>query len=250
MQGAQPRVLIIEANQVYCSVIGHVLRLADAACDTVAQVDEARTILHGQRYDLLVLGLGKDDRLDPALVGELNALSRAPLIILSESYEESLATYEAGAQQILPKPFVPEALLGAVKTELRGPKSVVPLATRIEISGLVFDSPQRALLNRTLTIRFTKREWELLVALLNRVNQFVDTREMLMRGWGEDSSPEQLRTYIGRIRQKLSPLEPHCQLLSERGLGYCLSLRPSPSIPWSRPGAGDGELSPQQNPRR
>jgi DNA-binding response OmpR family regulator len=194
--------------------------------------------------------LGQDDRLDPALVGELNALSQAPLIILSESYEESLATYEAGAQQILPKPFVPEALLGAVRTELRGPKSVVPLATRIEVGGLVFDASHRAVIDRTQTIRFTKREWELLVLLLHRVNQFVDTREMLMRCWGEDSSPEQLRTYIGRLRQKLSPLEPQCQLHSERGLGYCLTLRLSQRSAVNRGAAADGLLSPQDSGAR
>lgn len=247
MERAQPRVLIVEANEVYGSVIAHIVGLAGAASETVSQVEQARVLLHRDRYDLVVLGLGQDDRLDPSLVGELNAMSRAPLILLSESYEESLATYEAGAQQILAKPFVPEAVLGAVRAELRGPKSVVPLATRIEIGGLVFDARQRAVLDRTETIRFTKREWELLVLLLNRVNQFVDTREMLMRGWGEDSSPEQLRTYVGRIRQKLSPVEPRCRLVSERGLGYCLSLSPPPSSAWNRTGAGENELSPQQD---
>lgn len=247
MEGAQPRVLIIEANRVYASVVAHIIGLADGVPETVGQMAEARALLQRHRYDLVVLGLGQDDRLDPSLVGELNAVSRAPLILLSESYEESLATYEAGAQQILGKPFVPEALLGAVRAELRGPKSVVPLATRIEIGGLVFDARQRAVLNRTETIRFTKREWELLVLLLNRLNQFVDTKEMLMRCWGEDSSPEQLRTYVGRIRQKLSPVEPRCQILSERGLGYCLSLSTSPSSAWHRTGAGEAELSPQQD---
>ncbi|MFZ0218379.1 MAG: response regulator transcription factor [Candidatus Dormiibacterota bacterium] len=227
---ARRRVVVVESNPVYRSVIAHVVGLADADCETVANVREGRSLLQEGRFDLVILGVGIDEIPDPGQVGELRALSHAPLIILSDSYEETLESYEAGADQILPKPFVPEALLGAARTELRGPKSVVPIASRIEVGGVLFDASRRAVSRGQEVIRFTRREWELLVLLLSNLNGFVDTNQMLMRAWGPESSPEQLRTYIGRIRQKLSPLAPACELLSERGLGYCLTLRGAPVV--------------------
>ena len=218
-------VLVIEPNDVYRSVIAHVVQMADSDCDTVASVEEGRALLDTRRFDLVVLGVTAEQVPDPVVVARIRSLSRSSLIILSDSYEQSLDAYEAGAEQILPKPFVPEALLGAVRTELRGSKSIVPLATRIDVGGIVFDATRRALSTDELTIQFTRREWALVVLLLNRVNEFVDTTEMLTRAWGDGASPEQLRTYVGRIRHKLSPISPACQILSERGLGYCLTVR-------------------------
>ena len=37
------------------------------------------------------------------------------MILLDELYEEVRASFEAGADQVLPKPFVPGALVGAIK---------------------------------------------------------------------------------------------------------------------------------------
>ena len=40
--------------------------------------------------------------------------------------------------------------------------------------------------------------------------------------WGADASLEQLRSYVTRLRQKLSPFKPYCELVTEKGKGYCL----------------------------
>ena len=79
MQPTQARVIIVEDNDVYRSVVAHIVEMANAVCDTVGRVDEARGLLQQQRYELLILGLNEDDHLDPRLVGELKRSRRRRL---------------------------------------------------------------------------------------------------------------------------------------------------------------------------
>jgi DNA-binding response OmpR family regulator len=232
-QAGLPRILVIESNPAYRSVISHVVEIAGGRWDSVSEIGQGRKLLDGTKFDLVIIGADTESPIDPGVLKEIRALARAPLIILDETYKGALETYEAGAEQILPKPFVPDALIGAIKVELRGPSpsSLVPLATRIELGGLVFDAERRVVLRGETEVRFTKREWEVLSFFLSSPNQYFRAEEILAQTWGADASAEQLRTYITRMRQKLSPFEAWCNLVTEKGRGYCLVLEGAPDKP-------------------
>jgi DNA-binding response OmpR family regulator len=229
-QAGLPRILVIEGNAGYRSVISHVVEIAGGRWDSVSEMDQGRKLLDGTKFDLVIIGVDGESRIDPEVLKEIRALARAPLIILDESYNGALETFEAGAEQILPKPFVPDALIGAIKVELRGPSpsSLVPLATRIELGGLVFDAERRVVQRGETEVAFTKREWEILAFFLASPNQYFRAEEILAQTWGTDASAEQLRTYLTRMRQKLSPFQTWSNLVTEKGRGYCLVLEGSP----------------------
>src|SRR5579859_1913592 len=173
-----PRILVVAANAGYRSVISHVVELAGAEFESVAEFDSARRELERPgKFDIVILGMSADSRVRPKQLSELREAARAPFILLDESSAdagETLETYEAGASVVLPKPFVPDALIGAIKSELRGPDpaSVVAIATKIELGGLVFDAKKRTVGSADSTISFTKREWQLLSFFLANPNQF------------------------------------------------------------------------------
>lgn len=222
-QAKLPRVLVVELNPMYRSVISHLVELAGGQWESVAEIDAGRKLLAGSRkFDLVIIGVDPDSPIDPDILSEIRSL--APIIMLDQTYNGALQTYEAGAEQILPKPFVPDALVGAIRVELRaaGPSSVVPLASKIELGGLVFDVKRRAILREGTEVRFTKREWEVLSFLLASPQSYFPAEEILAQTWGSDASPEQLRSYVTRMRLKLSPFKQWCQLVSEKGLGYAL----------------------------
>jgi DNA-binding response OmpR family regulator len=183
-------------------------------------------------FDLVILGMSADSRVTPKQLSELRAAARSPFILLDESSEdagETLETFEAGASQVLPKPFVPDALIGAIKSELRGPDlaSVVSIATKIELGGLIFDAQQRTIKSDEVAISLTKREWQLLSFFLANPNQFFAAEEVALPAWGPEASIEQFRTYVTRLRQKLSPFKGVCEVVNEKGKGYGLVvLRP------------------------
>jgi DNA-binding response OmpR family regulator len=225
-QARLPRILVVETNPAYRSVVGHVVEIAGGQSESVAEMDQARKLLgRNGKFELVIIGVNADSPVDPKALAEVR--TAAPVIILDETYNEALETFEAGAEQILPKPFVPDVLVGAIKAELRGPGpgSVVPLATKIELEGLVFDSDRRSIVEGAVDVQFTKREWEILSFLLASPNQYFRAEEILAQTWGTEASAEQLRTYITRIREKMAPFQAVSRLATEKGRGYCLVLQ-------------------------
>jgi DNA-binding response OmpR family regulator len=233
-----PRVLVVETNAGYRPVISHVVELAGGEFESVAEFDAARRQLdRARRFDLVILGMSADSRVTPKQLSELLAMGRCPFILLDESSQDAgatLETYEAGASQVLPKPFVPDALIGAIKSELRGPDiaSVVAIATKIEFGGLIFDAKHRTVRSHAVTVSLTKREWQLLSFFLANPSQFFAAEEVAFPSWGPDASIEQFRTYVTRLRKKLLPFRGVCEIVNEKGKGYRLVLQNAePPIP-------------------
>src|SRR5487761_284305 len=231
-----PRILVVDANAGYRSVISHVVELAGGEFESVADFDAAKRLLErSTRFDLVLLGMSAESRVNPKQLSELRTAAGSPFILLDESSGDAADTlehYEAGASQVLPKPFVPDALIGAIKAELRGPDigSVVSIATKIEMGGLVFDAKQRTIKNGEANVSLTKREWQLLSFFLTNPNQFFAAEEVALPAWGPEASIEQFRTYVTRLRQKLSPFKGVCEVVNEKGKGYRLVLQ-QPKLP-------------------
>lgn len=229
-----PRILVVEANPGYRSVISHVVELAGGEFESVAEFEAAhRQLERSTRFDLVILGMSAESRVSPKQLGELRTAAGSPFILLDESSGdagETLERYEAGASQVLPKPFVPDALIGAIKSELRGPDvaSVVSVATKIELGGLVFDAKLRTVKNAAASVSLTKREWQLLAFFLSNPNQLFAAEDVALPAWGPDASIEQFRTYVTRLRQKLGPFSAVCELINEKGKGYRLTLHQPP----------------------
>jgi two-component system response regulator ResD len=225
-----PRILVVDANAGYRSVISHVVELAGGEFESVADFDAARRLLEkSTRFDMVIVGMSSESRVSPKQLGELRTAAGSPFILLDESSGEAAGTlehYEAGASQVLPKPFVPDALIGAIKAELRGPDvgSVVSIATKIELGGLVFDAKQRTVKSAQASASLTKREWQLLSFFLTNPNQLFAPEDVALPAWGPDASIEQFRTYVTRLRQKLAPFKDVCELVNEKGKGYRLTL--------------------------
>src|SRR4029077_12103180 len=98
LQAGLPRILVIEANSGYRSVISHVVEIAGGRWDSVSEIEQGRKLLDGTKFDLVIIGVDGESRIDPEVLKEVRALAGAPLIILDESYNGALETFEAGAE--------------------------------------------------------------------------------------------------------------------------------------------------------
>jgi DNA-binding response OmpR family regulator len=219
--------LLIEADEAYRAAITASLRLAGCRVDEAATVEAALPALERRGYDLVVWGVSGDDAARRGeVISEVRMRTEAPLVLLDGTSDMAQFDLECGADQWLPKPFVPGALIGAVRAALRKAASpVVGVATRMEMRGMVLDGKTRRVSSGGREAAFTRQEWDLLSILVSHPNRYLGAREILRLGWrAGDHEAEQLRTYVRRLRRKLEPLQAPCQLLSEHGHGYCLAF--------------------------
>src|SRR3984893_1991310 len=81
-----PRILVVDANAGYRSVISHVVELAGGEFESVAEIEAARRQLERPgKYDRVILGMSADARVTPKQMGELRAAARSPFILLDEA---------------------------------------------------------------------------------------------------------------------------------------------------------------------
>src|SRR5436190_7272082 len=177
-------VLVVEADEAYRAVIDTCARLAGCRADAVANPALALERLDGERFDVVIWGCGPEEDGPVDSVALLRGRTDAPLLLLADHFDAAQAAHEAGADQVLPKPFVPSALVGALRAALRrSPALMMHLASRVEIRGMTFDAEERSAQFNSANVSFTAQEWDLLAVFLSNPNRFLTAREIVRLGW-------------------------------------------------------------------
>jgi len=200
-----------------------------AGCDVqhVGNVDLAVPVLVRNRFDLVVWGVPiPDPERRHWSISELRLRTDAPLVLVAAGFDTAQEDLEAGADQRLPKPFVPGALVGAVRSALRkSVPPVVPVASAMEIRGMALDGNTRTVTYKGAAASFTRQEWDLVSILVDHPNRYLTAHQILHLGWhAGEYGPQEVRIYMRRVRRKLEPLELPCSLLSKHGHGYSLTF--------------------------
>jgi len=92
-----------------------------------------------------------------------------------------------------------------------------------ELAGLDLDVRRRELTYAGQRLTLTRREAELLAFLARRPGQFYSATQLVSLAWASpELSPEQLRTYVVRLRRHLAATGVPARLVSEPRRGYGL----------------------------
>jgi DNA-binding response OmpR family regulator len=77
------------------------------------------------------------------------------------------------------------------------------------------------------SVKLSRRESQLIAALLTQNGKPMRVRELLHRAWaGNHLSEAQMRSYVVLLRKKLALLEVPGALVNEPGVGYSLRFDP------------------------
>ena len=159
-------------------------------------------------------------------------MSSASVITLVQHLDEAQgACNSAGADQVVPKPFVPGHLSGAVRAALRtrDPDSILQMATSIRVGDVLFDAERREVRwDDGFRVRFSAREWELLAVLLGHANRYFSAEELRDAAWRDAS--------LGRTRSAATCTG--CAASSRAGAAVPPGHQPRPRLlPAPRSGA-------------
>jgi DNA-binding response OmpR family regulator len=220
-------VLVVEDESDISGLIKHTLeRGGDAIVDIAASGDQALKFASEQQVDLIILDLNL-----PVLGGlEVCRLlrtrpntARTPIIMLTARSSESdrVVGLDAGADDYVTKPFSPRELSARVRAVLRrGRPDEVGPPPIYRGQHLVADFDAVAIAVDGVSIRLTRREYELLRHLVENRNRVLSRDRLLERVWGYDRVIEtrSVDVHVGRLRGKLGAAGK--QIETVVGLGY------------------------------
>ncbi|MBC7674613.1 MAG: response regulator [Rhodoferax sp.] len=189
---------------------------------------QARRLLAGLEFDLLVLDVMMPGEDGIALTRDLRAKMTVPILLLTAKGEASnrIEGFEAGADDYLVKPFEPKELLLRINAILRrvpavkadtGPKV-------LHLGEVRYDLVRGEMWGGADPVRLTASEAALMRIFSAQPGAAV-SREKLVGDLGEDASQERaVDVQITRLRRKIEadPKQPR-YLQTVRGEGYMLA---------------------------
>jgi two-component system KDP operon response regulator KdpE len=204
--------------------------------DVVVAADGAEALdrVAASAPDLVVLDLNM-----PVLDGlevcrRIRAFSGVPILVLSvrEDEPDKIAALDLGADDYLTKPFGVGELLARVRALLRRTEPVAGAhASLYRTDGVEIDLSAHTVRRDGVDVHLTKTEWALLETFAAASGKLLTHRWLLERVWGAgyDDDVEVLRVFVSQLRRKIEadPRRPRV-IVTEPGIGYRWSLRPTP----------------------
>lgn len=223
-----PKILLAEDDVKVREAVADWLKNEDYIVEAVGNGEEASDRLTASSYDLLLLDWDM-----PGITGiELCRRFRksggtTPIIILTGKREldDKEQGLDSGADDYITKPFELRELSARIRAVMRRPAAVEPDTLRMR--GLELDCRARELRLNGKVIELLPRELAVLEFLMRHPNQVFNIEALQRRIWPSDSetSPEALRVYIARIRNKIEVDSPSPTIKTIRGEGYLFDAR-------------------------
>lgn len=219
------RILLVISDPNVGVVLSEYLRLREFGVDYCSTASEAYSAVTGTRYDFCVLGL--DDKAALLqLTTDIRRVSDIPVFVVQNMFdkEEQMALYEAGADDCMVQPLVPDLLIAKMNAMLRRwNQYLAQLPTSFSYADMSFDSVAQILRVGTHTYNLTTKENGVLLLLCRNVNQLVERSRILKEVWLSDNyfNGRSLSVYINKLRHLLEP-ESGVRIVSMRLRGYKL----------------------------
>lgn len=216
------KVLLVEDDRELAAKIAAALSADGMIVDTVHDGDEAAFVGSTEDYDAAVLDLGLPGQDGVSVLRHWREQGRRlPVLVLTARgrWSDKLASFDAGADDFLTKPFLHEEValrLRVLKRRALGHSSPI-----LQAGPLSYDANADRFTLAGAPLNLTAQEKRILAYLIQRKDCVVSRSEINEHVYARDLDPDSntLDVLIGRIRRKLGiPL-----IQTARGRGFCLT---------------------------
>ncbi|MEE2859602.1 MAG: response regulator [Paracoccus sp. (in: a-proteobacteria)] len=222
--------LIVDDDERIRALLGRFLRKNGYMVSMARDAAQARRLLAGLEFDLIVLDVMMPGEDGLALTRDLRSRIDTPILLLTAKgeTEDRISGLESGADDYLPKPFEPRELLLRIAAILRRVPAVeIAQPKFLTLGALRYDTDKGELWSGDTPLRLTGTESALLRRLAASRGQPVSRADLIddlgRGGPDEDNSERAIDVQITRLRRKIEPdpREPRF-LQTVRGTGYML----------------------------
>lgn len=226
---ASTRLLLIDSDPRSANVLALHLKVQGFAVATQSSVKEAHDLIIGVCPHMVLMAESLPTHEVLALCRELRASAlNLPLFLLTSSgnYLDRIIALEAGADDVLSRPYALGELIARLHALLRRSRMGLHHAEGVELRyrDLVVNTDARQVFRADEVVRLTIKEYDLLLQLLRCPGQVIPRQQLLCDVWGDSwvGGGNLLDVYIRYLRKKIERpgLEPIIHTV--RGVGFMM----------------------------
>ena len=220
------RILVVDDEEDLCEILKFNLEMEGYFVDTANSAEEALKLVLTQ-YQLLLLDV---------MMGEISGFRMAsmlkknkdtaeiPIIFITakDTENDTITGFNLGADDYISKPFSLREVIMRVKAVLRRTAGVqMKEQDQLQYKGLVIHISKKKVTIDNEEISLTKKEFEILLLLLQNQGRVFSREDILTKVWNDESYvlDRTIDVNITRLRKKIG--EYGKQIVTRLGYGYC-----------------------------
>ena len=221
------RILVVDDEEDLCEILKFNLEIEGYTVDTANSAEEALK-LDLKEYNLLLLDV---------MMGEISGFKMAnilkkdkatagiPIIFITakDTENDTITGFNLGADDYISKPFSLREVVMRVKAVLRRTTAnVQPKAEeQLGYRELLIDLSRKKVLIGSEEVSLTKKEFEILLLLLQNKGRVFSREDILTRVWNDEAYvlDRTIDVNITRLRKKIGEYGKY--IITRQGYGYC-----------------------------
>ena len=220
------KILVVDDEEDICEILQFNLQLEGFKVDVAHSAEEAMT-LKLKEYNLILLDvmMGKISGFRMMqLMRQNDYTAHIPIIFLTarDTENDVVTGFNLGADDYIAKPFSIKEVVLRVKAVAR---RTLEVNTPNKINSVWVDGLELNIDNKSVTVDnenvpFTKKEFELLLVLMQNPNKVLSREDLLKMVWSDDVCvvPRTVDVNITRIRKKIGKYG--ARIVARQGFGY------------------------------
>lgn len=225
------KVLIVEDEENLAKFVDLELKHEGYEVETVLDGRSGLDAALENNYDVILLDLMLPELNGLEVARRLRETKKTPIIMMTarDSVIDRVSGLDYGADDYLVKPFAIEELLARIRSLLRRiaieTESSDKHRSIINFKDLRIEKENRIARRDDQIINLTKREYDLLLTLVENINVVQSREQLLKEVWGFDSEVETnvVDVYIRYLRNKIDDPESKASYIQTvRGTGYVM----------------------------
>ena len=220
------KILVVDDEEDICEILQFNLQLEGFKVDVAHSAEEAMT-LKLKEYNLILLDvmMGKISGFRMMqLMRQNDYTAHIPIIFITarDTENDVVTGFNLGADDYIAKPFSIKEVVLRVKAVVR---RTLEVNTPNKINSVWVDGLELNIDNKSVTVDnenvpFTKKEFELLLVLMQNPNKVLSREDLLKMVWSDDVCvvPRTVDVNITRIRKKIGKYG--ARIVARQGFGY------------------------------